>query len=88
VRVFLLITVVLCGCSPTPRIDATILGECFVEAAYQGWRAERLAVAEEPEKCCGTCGRNGLPRGRVLSGDGLAVVRCPCPDSCNCKASP
>lgn len=36
-----------------------------------------------PEKCEGKCKGTG----KVLSGDGLALVDCDCPDNCPCKTN-
>lgn len=72
-----------CGCSRPSAVDQERLGECFAEAAYAAVRAKNQKP--KPTECCGECGKNGLPPGKVRSGDGLAVVSCPCPDTCKCK---
>lgn len=54
--------------------------EVFVEAAFRCVIAESAEIPK-PEKCCGKC--NGT--GKVLSGDGLALVDCGCPEDCPCK---
>jgi hypothetical protein len=67
-----------------------LAAECLCEAAYRAFRAEHLAATDPevaPQKCCGECGKNGLPRGKVLSGDKQKVVPCPCPDTCQCKSA-
>ena len=71
------------GCGPTQRVD--LLCECFANAAYEAVAAEQRAEVPVELKCCGECGKKGLPKGKVLSGDGISVVPCPCPDSCECK---
>ena len=73
------------GCSSigTPRIG--LLSECFAVAAYEAVAAEQSHELPLEHKCCGDCGKKGLPKGKVLSGDGISVVPCPCPDSCECK---
>lgn len=79
---------VAAGCSRVPGPNVELATECFVQAAYDAYRAEVLAAAPEPvDKCCGQCGKNGLPKGKVLSGDKQKIVPCPCPDSCSCKCA-
>lgn len=82
--------VFMCGCAsgPTPE-HQRIACECFAEAAYDVYRVESVVKPPEvePHKCCKQCGKNGLPRGKMLSGDKQKVVPCPCPDTCECKAS-
>lgn len=87
-RVAVLLACLACGCSQkTEPMHMDILCECYATAAYEAYRAELLrAVPDEPQKCCGQCGKNGLPPGKMLSGDRLSVVPCPCPDTCKCKA--
>lgn len=81
---FLATLVAVCaGCRPTQHVD--LLSECFATAAYEAVAAEQRADVPVEHKCCGNCGKNGLPKGKVLSGDGISVVPCPCPDSCECK---
>jgi hypothetical protein len=54
--------------------------------AYDVYKAELVVVKPpEPVTCCKQCGKNGLPRGKMLSGDKQKVVPCPCPDTCECK---
>lgn len=91
-RVVILAAVLLAtGCGgfePTPA-QREIAAECFAQAAYDAYRAETLASLEsevQPQKCCGQCGKNGLPPGKMLSGDKQKVVPCPCPDTCECKS--
>ncbi len=76
------------GCDYQPTNEQRRLAcECFSEAAYSIHRAKRLAeLAPAPHKCCGECGKNGLPPGKMLSGDRQKVVPCPCPDDCECKS--
>jgi hypothetical protein len=83
-RLFLL--VFMCGCGPAPE-QQRLACECFAQAAYDVYRAELVVVVKPPEpaKCCNQCGKNGLPRGKMLSGDKQKVVPCPCPDTCECK---
>jgi len=86
----LLCVLVLCGCTPEPTQEQRRLAcECFCRAAYDAYRAENLVLQPEvePQKCCNQCGKNGLPRGKMLSGDRQSVVPCPCPDTCECKTS-
>lgn len=76
------------GVEPTPA-HREIACECFSQAAYDAYRVEALASIEPevlPQKCCGQCGKNGLPPGKMLSGDKQRVVPCPCPDTCECKS--
>lgn len=89
-RLAIIAVLFACGCSEsrpslTPK-EVELLSECFAVAAYEAIRAEQLAVLNEPRPCCGTCGKNGLPKGKVLSGDGISVVDCPCDPSCSCKS--
>lgn len=82
------VTAIVAGCSRTEESRQTLLGECFTFAAYAAVSPQRdPPPAPEPPaaECCLQCGKNGLPKGKVLSGDGQAVVPCPCPDSCECK---
>jgi hypothetical protein len=86
----LLCLLFLCGCvqEPTPE-QKRLACECFSQAAYDAYRIETLSKVPEiePQKCCKQCGKNGLPRGKMLSGDRQSVVACPCPDTCECKTS-
>ena len=85
-----IILALACGCSQTPTdLQRQIACECFCDAAYEAYRAETLAARKPdaaPQKCCGQCGKNGLPKGKMLSGDRQSVVPCPCPDTCECKS--
>jgi hypothetical protein len=84
----LLCVLVLCGCSQEPTEGQRRLAcECFAQAAYDVYRVETLPKTPEVEPCCKQCGKNGLPRGKMLSGDRQSVVACPCPDTCECKTS-
>jgi len=86
VRSLLLILLVLtAGCRPASTQHIDLLCECFAIAAYEAVAAEQRADVPAEHKCCGECGKKGLPKGKVLSGDGISVVPCPCPDSCECK---
>lgn len=73
------VAVSLVGCSAETIENRDILCECFSVAAYDAYRAER-APKPQPAGCCKKC-----TNGKVRSGDGLAWVACPCPDSCECK---
>ena len=86
--IFVFLTV--CGCvsgGPPPEARER-LAECFAEAAYRCVLAERSAGTDEQDDstkpCCGQCGGTG----KVLSGDGLALVDCECDPSCECKQNP
>jgi hypothetical protein len=81
-----MLIVVGCSSSSVRREDIGPLTECFSVAAYEAVRTG-LTDPETPAECCKSCGKNGLPPGKVLSGDGQQVVNCPCPDSCECKRS-
>lgn len=76
-----LAAVVLVGCDDIDASRIPLLCECFSEAAYRCIRAEKLADDVHDGKCCGDCGGTG----KVRSGDGLAIVDCPCPETCSCK---
>lgn len=78
-RLLLLFVVALAGCQGPENVE--LLSECFSVAAYEAVRAEASVVDTQPQKCCGKC-----KGGMVKSGDGLAWVSCPCPDTCQCKA--
>lgn len=70
------------GCSGDPR-SRVMVGPACVGLAFAS-----LVPAEapaEPAKCCGACGKNGLPRGKIRSGDGVAIIDCGCPATCECK---
>lgn len=78
--------VLCCGCQTREVVTQAELAECFAEAAYAAVRARKAPPAPpSPEQCCSKCGKDGLPPGKVRSGDGLAIVSCPCPDTCKCK---
>lgn len=80
-RAAILICLLAVGCRP--QDDRTsLLCECFADAAYAAVKANTKADEDSSEKCCGKC--NGT--GKVRSGDGLAIVPCPCPDTCPCKS--
>jgi hypothetical protein len=77
-----ILVVVAAGCSQHHQASR-MTGPACVGLAFAS-----LAPAEtpvEPAKCCGRCGKNGLPRGKVRSGDGVAIIDCGCPASCECK---
>jgi len=91
VKRLLILAVLMSGCveqtTLTPE-QMDILCECFSVAAYDAVATEQAAESKpEIRPCCGRCGKNGLPRGKVLSGDGISVVECPCDPSCECKSS-
>lgn len=78
VKRLLVAAVLVSGCgSPPDRMD--LLCECFATAAYEacGVKPARPPKAECCKECRGT--------GKVRSGDGQAIVDCPCPDTCQCK---
>ncbi len=85
-----LLLALVAGCSePKPSLtpkEMALLSECFAVAAYECVKAEQAAVLNQPRPCCGVCGKNGLPKGKVLSGDGISVVDCPCDPGCSCKS--
>jgi hypothetical protein len=70
------------GESRRSREHIPILTECFADAAYELHRSKRASSPDSDHtECCGKCGGTG----KVKSGDGLAWVSCPCPDTCECK---
>jgi hypothetical protein len=91
-RLAAILVLLAAGCSRTVEtpMHMDIQCECFATAAYEIFRANTLASLVEPpepvQKCCGNCGKNGLPKGKVLSGDKQKVVACPCPETCPCKS--
>jgi hypothetical protein len=83
---FALVALVAAGCSGISPPEtmcchreqaAACVGLAFATLA-------KNAPAPQPpaSKCCGECGKNGLPHGKVRSGDGLAIVNCDCPPDC------
>ena len=87
----LIILLAGCAAQATPHGDPRATGCACVGLAFAVVAAESPAPpTPAPRKCCGTCGKNGLPRGKVLSGDKLSIVpcgptTCGCPDDCECK---
>ena len=79
-RVFFIAAVLVAGCHQPVAPNNESLCRCFVDAAYAVVRAERPIAPAVPVKCCKKC-----TKGKVLSGDGLAMVDCPCPPGCKCK---
>ena len=79
----------LTGCEPRQKSpkEIEVLCECFAEATYRAYKTSRAPQKEPEQVCCKQCGKNGLPRGKVLSGDKLKIVPCPCPNTCECKAA-
>ena len=89
-RLAAILLLLAAGCSRTVEtpMHIDIQCECFASAAYEIFRGNTLVEPPEPiQKCCGNCGKNGLPKGKVLSGDKQKVVSCPCPDTCPCKCA-
>lgn len=78
---FVAIVAIVAGCAEQPSSRQSLLCECFSQAAYDVITAESSPTPDAPQKCCGKCGGTG----RVKSGDGLAWVACPCPETCECK---
>lgn len=78
-RAILLLCLLAAGCGHDDK--RALLCECFATAAYEAVRAETRDETPQPQ-CCGKCNNTG----KVRSGDGLAIVPCPCPDTCPCKA--
>jgi hypothetical protein len=78
----LLVLALAAGCSrPEAKHEArfaAMASECLAMAAYEAIRAESLFRVSPP--CCGKC-----KDGKVRSGDGLAMVDCPCDPGCECK---
>lgn len=79
VKVLLAFAALLAGCSPPPS-NIEILCECFSQAAYEAVKRPP-APAPPPAACCKDCRGTG----KVRSGDGQALVDCPCPETCKCK---
>jgi len=73
---FLLLAVAVAALSSRP---ADVV-DCFASAAFE---CIKKPAEKKHDKCCGECKGTGL----VRSGDGLAWVSCPCPDTCECKKS-
>lgn len=80
--ILMLLVVAVGGCTAAPD-HIPLLCEAFSDAAYEVTKAEasKPAPDEEPAKCCSECKGTG----KVRSGDGLSIVGCPCPDTCECK---
>jgi hypothetical protein len=63
---------------PSPEISAEIASQ----AAYAIVRSRKTFAPSPPAACCSKC-----TNGKVRSGDGIAWVSCPCPQTCKCKAA-
>lgn len=79
-RASLLLCLLLAGCRQEPSAWRPLLCECFANAAYEAVRASR-PKPDDTNTCCGKCNNTG----KVRSGDGLAIVSCPCSEACPCK---
>lgn len=78
-----LIAAMLSGCSQQAPQNVELLCECFAEAAFNVEAVKsRIPAPDAPKGCCPECKKTP---GRVLSGDGIQWVECPCPPSCVCK---
>ena len=77
---FITIAVLVSGCSQPGGVPyQDLLTECFSQAAYEAYVAEQ--AVKPVAKCCDGCKGTG----KVKSGDGIAWVACPCPETCPCK---
>lgn len=79
-----------CAAQATRPVETRATACACVGLAMAVVGAEAPAPPPAPRRCCGTCGKNGLPKGKVLSGDRLKIVpcgptTCGCPDDCECK---
>lgn len=77
-RKFLIIAFLGIGSTFSPTVSD--ISAAISRGCCRCWcrRAKPQSIKKE---CCGECGGKGV----VLSGDGLALVPCPCPESCACK---
>lgn len=84
-RIACIVLLFAAGCGPAARLEPP---SC-TGAACVGLAFATLARAEqpqpEPKKCCGKCGKNGLPPGKIRSGDGVAIIDCGCDPGCACR---
>ena len=84
--IIVLVALLCCGAAyPVEKIS--LLAETGVNATYGAYavKVRRQRKPPEPGVCCEQCGKNGLPKGKVLSGDKQQVVDCLCPKTCKCK---
>lgn len=92
-RNLVLAAALLAGCVAAAAPDCKPIASACVGLAFATLSTGTTPPAPTPlAKCCGTCGKNGLPAGKVLSGDKLRIVpcgptTCGCPDNCACKKS-
>lgn len=77
---------VFAGCVPAASLEQKRrhIGPACVGLAFATLARPELPQPE-PQKCCGRCGKNGLPPGKVRSGDGVAIIDCGCEPGCACK---
>lgn len=84
-RAFLLSSLFLVGCVPAQKQDLQPLVAAAGSYAMMEYRAEPTPAPEpESDKCVAGCKCNGT--GKEVSGDGVAIVGCRCPDTCKCKS--
>jgi hypothetical protein len=81
--------VVGCAHRPPQQADSRAKAAACVGLAFASLGG-KPAPPPPAAKCCGQCGKNGLERGKVLSGDRLKIVpcgptTCGCPADCACK---
>lgn len=66
-----------------PPASPEVTAEIATQTAYAVVRSRKTFKPSPPAACCSKC-----TNGKVRSGDGIAWVPCPCPQTCKCKAKP
>lgn len=89
-RLAVVVMLLLAGCAAPQAADCKVRAAVCVGLAFASLHADASPEPPAPKKCCGECGKNGLPPGKVLSGDKLKIVACGpttcgCPADCPCK---
>lgn len=85
-RAVLLSSIFLAGCASAQKSDLQPFVAVAGAYAMVEYRAEPTPAPEPAsDKCAAGCKCNGT--GKELSGDGVALIGCRCPDSCKCKAN-
>jgi hypothetical protein len=72
------------SCTARVTDHPALTADLACETAYAVTRSRKtFSPAPPTPECCGKC-----TGGKVKSGDGLAWIPCPCPETCRCKAKP
>ena len=70
------------GCRTQPSDSPAVTAELASQTAYAIVRSRKTFSPSPPAACCSKC-----TNGKIRSGDGIAWVSCPCPQTCKCKAA-